>query len=217
MNNCCLKRTKNLQVRHYHYIALQQYIYQRSYFLCFYCPSPWFREGSPEELHRKRHNQNSLAKPTIRMPTEMIMRSSQLDASMLDDELKLILKDQIVTMFTHFTVYSSLTQPNLKLKYDLELSALLDLIVCESGILYNNSTYGFDLQNLIYVDGSKTEPLRFGPSKFQKLAHLVINVGGRYAWNRLGRHMAVRFTDADKQLGRYDRLQKSGIQVDAKH
>ncbi|CAG8548082.1 7519_t:CDS:2 [Ambispora gerdemannii] len=128
---------------------------------------------------------------TFPSPPLRIMRVSQLDADLLDNELFGMLKEQLLTAFGLFS-------PNFKETFEPELLAVLQFVLYRFSIYESGATYGAQLQNMKYrnekrhVGGlqstSADEPL----SKFQRISYGALTVGGQYVWMRLNRLMTAQ-------------------------
>jgi peroxin-2 len=96
-----------------------------------------------------------------------ILKSSQLDAHELDQELQSLFKEKIKDLFKDIN----------PTKFEPELKAVLDWIIYSS-LLTKRSTYGLYLQNLIYKNS------------FKKIRLFVFTkVFGNWAWNRFNQYM----------------------------
>jgi hypothetical protein len=96
-----------------------------------------------------------------------ILRSSQLDAHELDAELHSLFKEKIKDMF-------KMVQAN---RWEPEMKAILDWVIYSS-LLYRKSTYGLQLQNLIYHGTMK-----------RIRAFVFVRVVGCWFWERFSQFM----------------------------
>lgn len=109
-------------------------------------------------------------------------RVGQVDASLLDSELLMLLKNQLWGAFQYY-------RPEIKDKYESELLLLLKAALFKITVWDHGATYGAKLQNLHFVDTRsriRTSPI----SKTQKLLYGAIVVGGSYGWNKLEDYLA---------------------------
>ncbi|KAJ3005828.1 peroxisome assembly protein (Peroxin-2) [Thoreauomyces humboldtii] len=117
-----------------------------------------------------------------------VLRVSQLDAELLDVELTSIVKEQLMSVFALF-------KTNVNERYEPELTALLQYIMCHLSIYARGASYGLELQNLKYRNETRHASGRLETlasdaplSKWQKIAHAVLFIGGRWGWLRANRH-----------------------------
>ncbi|TPX72932.1 hypothetical protein SpCBS45565_g00254 [Spizellomyces sp. 'palustris'] len=116
-----------------------------------------------------------------------VLRVSQLDAELLDAELTTVVKEQFLAIF-------SLFKPTLKEKYEPEFTALLQYLMCHLSIYSMGASYGLQLQNLKYRNEARhsgrleVSAIDAPLSKWQKMAHALLYVGGRWGWIRVNRH-----------------------------
>lgn len=113
----------------------------------------------------------------------LILKSSQLDAIFLDRELRIILKESLVSIFT-------MALPDSKSWISPEINAIITLVACEGGILLSSASYGLQLENLVYRDETASSTISIPPSKIQRWAHLIFNVIGMWAHERISIYMA---------------------------
>ncbi|KAI8924465.1 Pex12 amino terminal region-domain-containing protein [Entophlyctis helioformis] len=137
------------------------------------------------------------AVPVLRSLT--VLRSSQLDAELLDTELRSLLSQRLEP------IVDTLFHPGFKSRFEPELAALLDWLATESHIVAGGSTYGMRLHNLVFRDQSlhsasnhelsiSTAPA----SRPIRLAHAALRIGVAYAWARLRRLMtALNWSHSD--------------------
>ncbi|RKP04586.1 Pex12 amino terminal region-domain-containing protein [Thamnocephalis sphaerospora] len=133
----------------------------------------------------------------VRTPLQ-VQRVCQLDASLLDDELN-------GTLLDHAHQAVSLFKGNLKDRYKPELVAVLEALLYGMALFGTDrpATYGSRLQNLHYRNeyahsrfkGKWTSPGRHDHAplvKSQAALFCLLQVGGRYAWNRGSRFVSTR-------------------------
>ncbi|KAG0222409.1 Pex12 amino terminal region-domain-containing protein [Mortierella sp. GBAus27b] len=137
----------------------------------------WKRIQAP--LSALRRQLASFPSPPLR-----IMKVSQLDAELLDDELVETMKEQLWSAF-------SLFKPSFKNKFKPELALALNLIMYKFSVYDMGATYGSQLQNLTYRNerkhsgGLQSTATDAPLTKTQKVAYGVITVGGQYVLERL--------------------------------
>ncbi|CAM6086371.1 unnamed protein product [Calypogeia fissa] len=118
-----------------------------------------------------------------------VLRVNQMDAARLDEEMKAMLKEQLLKVF-------SLAQSGLLLRYEPELNAFLDLLIWRLSIWVDRPTPGNALMDLRYrnersydaivaAGRARTGLEGEGLTKFQKLCYCLAMVGGNYGWTRL--------------------------------
>ncbi|KAK9718291.1 peroxisome assembly protein (Peroxin-2) [Basidiobolus ranarum] len=117
-----------------------------------------------------------------------VLRVSQLDAELLDNELEDMLKEQLWTAFSLFKKF------NIKEKFQPELSAILQFSLYKLSICApSNATYGCQLQNLKFRDerahkgGLQSIAVDSPLSNYQKTMYGVLQIGGEYLWSRINR------------------------------
>ncbi|KAJ3048989.1 peroxisome assembly protein (Peroxin-2) [Rhizophlyctis rosea] len=119
-------------------------------------------------------------------PPLRILRVSQLDAELLDGELTGLLKEQFLKIFSFF-------RPTIKETYDPEITALLTYLISQVTLYASGASYGLELQNLRYrnerrhLGDRETASINAPLTRWQKIAHAVIHIGGRWGWLRLNR------------------------------
>ena len=125
------------------------------------------------------------------MEIKSILRSSQLDADLLDAELQTYFADHLAQLLLHDS------WPSFKSRFDPEINAMLRLITSEWMLLTTGTTYGLKLHNMKYRSESHhTQTGRVGStfdvplSLSTRLAHAVLHVVCPYVVSRLNRHMA---------------------------
>ncbi|CAG8795901.1 15187_t:CDS:2 [Cetraspora pellucida] len=130
-------------------------------------------------------------------PPLRIMRSSQLDSSLLDLQLFEILKGQLWKTF-------SLFKPQFREVFEPELLAALQLIMYRLSIYESGASYGAQLQNLKYRNerqhsgGFQSTRNDAALTKSQKYAFGAMTIGGPYVWMRINRLMtAKRWSELD--------------------
>ncbi|KAI8911931.1 Pex12 amino terminal region-domain-containing protein [Powellomyces hirtus] len=131
-------------------------------------------------------------------PSLNVLRVSQLDAELLDTELTTLLKEQLISVFAFF-------KPNVKDAFEPEITAVLQYIMCHMSIYAMGASYGLQLQNLKYRDESRHQgrlersavdaPL----SRWQKVAHALLFIGGRWGLLRLNRYATTHEWSEDAQ------------------
>ncbi|KAF9186759.1 peroxisome assembly protein (Peroxin-2) [Haplosporangium sp. Z 767] len=137
----------------------------------------WKRVQAP--LSALRRQLASFPSPPLR-----IMKVSQLDADLLDDELLETMKEQLWSAFALF-------KPSLKEKFKPELILALNLVMYKFSVYDMGATYGSQLQNLIYRNerkhsGGLQSTAKDAPlTKTQKIAYGAVTVGGQYIMERL--------------------------------
>ncbi|KAF9586225.1 peroxisome assembly protein (Peroxin-2) [Lunasporangiospora selenospora] len=141
--------------------------------------SDWNKVQAP--LTALRRQLASFPSPPLR-----IMKVSQLDADLLDDELLETMKEQLWSAF-------SLFKPSLKERFKPELTLALNLVMYKFSIYDMGATYGSQLQNLIYRNerkhsgGLQSTATDAPLTKTQKIAFGAVTVGGQYVLERLNR------------------------------
>ncbi|KAG0255569.1 peroxisome assembly protein (Peroxin-2) [Mortierella polycephala] len=139
----------------------------------------WKRVQAP--LSALRRQLASFPSPPLR-----IMKVSQLDADLLDDELLETMKEQLWSAFALF-------KPSFKEKFKPELTLALNLVMYKFSVYDMGATYGSQLQNLIYRNerkhsGGLQSTAKDAPlTKTQKVAYGAVTVGGQYIMERLNR------------------------------
>lgn len=143
--------------------------------------SEWIQAQGPiKDIHRSLRD---FASPMLK-----IMRVSQLDTELLDQELLGMLKEQLWSAL-------SLFKSNLREKFEPELIALLDLVMFRYSIFENSATYGAMLQNLRYRNearhsgGLQSTATDAPLTVFQKVAYGLLTVGGKYGFAKLNNTM----------------------------
>jgi peroxin-2 len=120
-------------------------------------------------------------------------RVGQLDASILDNELLNLLKDQLFKCFKFF-------KPEIKDKYESELLLALKLLLFKLTIWDHSTTYGGKLQNLKLVDCRSTAGRLIDLSRSQKLGYGALVIGGGYLWTKLEDFVTQHANDDDQVL-----------------
>ncbi|KAG0202292.1 peroxisome assembly protein (Peroxin-2) [Mortierella sp. GBA30] len=139
----------------------------------------WKRVQAP--LSALRRQLASFPSPPLR-----IMKVSQLDAELLDDELLETMKEQLWSAFALF-------KPSFKERFKPELALALNLVMYNFSVYDMGATYGSQLQNLIYRNerkhcgGLQSTATDAPLTKTQKVAYGVVTVGGQYVMERLNR------------------------------
>ncbi|RKO91572.1 Pex12 amino terminal region-domain-containing protein, partial [Blyttiomyces helicus] len=116
-----------------------------------------------------------------------VLRVSQLDAELLDQELSTMLKDQFLQIFALFS-------PTVKERFEPEFTAILQYVMYHFSIYATGASYGLQLQNLRYRNesrhGGKREASTIDAplTRSQKLAHAILHVFGRWSWLRVNRY-----------------------------
>ncbi|KAI9101301.1 Pex12 amino terminal region-domain-containing protein [Phlyctochytrium arcticum] len=116
-----------------------------------------------------------------------VLRVSQLDGELLDTELTGMVKEQFSSIF-------SLFDRRTRDEYDPEITAFLQYLMCHMSIYSMGATYGLQLQNLKYRNearhGGNVEVSAIDAplSTWQKIAHAIAHVGGRWGWLRINRY-----------------------------
>ncbi|KAF9164302.1 peroxisome assembly protein (Peroxin-2) [Actinomortierella ambigua] len=142
----------------------------------------WKRIQAP--LAALRRQLASFPSPPLR-----IMKVSQLDAELLDDELLETMKDQLWSAFALFKASS----PTIKERVKPELTLLLNLVMYKFSVYDMGATYGSQLQNLVYRNerkhkgGLQSTATDAPLTQNQKIAYGVVTVGGSYLTERLNR------------------------------
>ncbi|KAF8977427.1 peroxisome assembly protein (Peroxin-2) [Entomortierella lignicola] len=137
----------------------------------------WKRVQAP--LAALRRQLASFPSPPLR-----IMKVSQLDADLLDNELLETMKEQLWSAF-------SLFKPTFKETYKPELILALNLIMYKFSVYDMGATYGSQLQNLIYrnerkhVGGLQSTSTDAALTKSQKIIYGIFTVGGQYITERI--------------------------------
>ncbi|KAF9428094.1 peroxisome assembly protein (Peroxin-2) [Podila epigama] len=137
----------------------------------------WKRVQAP--LSALRRQLASFPSPPLR-----IMKVSQLDAELLDDELLETMKEQLWSAFALF-------KPTFKDRFKPELTLILNLIMYKFSVYDMGATYGSQLQNLIYRNerkhrgGLQSTASDARLTKTQKITYGVATVGGQYVMERL--------------------------------
>ncbi|KAF8929973.1 Vacuolar protein sorting-associated protein 41 [Haplosporangium bisporale] len=117
-------------------------------------------------------------------PPLRIMKVSQLDAELLDDELLETMKEQLWSAFALF-------KPTFKDKFKPELTLALNLIMYKFSVYDMGATYGSQLQNLVYRNerkhsgGLQSTATDAHLTKTQKIVYGVVTVGGQYVMERV--------------------------------
>lgn len=119
-------------------------------------------------------------------------RVGQLDASILDNELLSLLKEQLLKCFKFF-------KPEIKDKYESELLLALKLVLFKLTIWDNSTTYGGKLQNLKLVHSQSAPGRLIDLSRSQKLAYGSLVIGGGYLWVKV-EEFVTRHSDDDRVL-----------------
>lgn len=125
-----------------------------------------------------------------------VMRSSQLDAAMLDDELISILKEQFMKTFALF-------KPGMTSALQPELNLILDLLIFRLSIWSGGPLPGMNLMNLRFRDENNTinKASCEGPALFrhQRVMYGLGAVALRYAWQRAGHALAASQLDSESE------------------
>ncbi|KAG0031902.1 peroxisome assembly protein (Peroxin-2) [Podila clonocystis] len=117
-------------------------------------------------------------------PPLRIMKVSQLDAELLDDELLETMKEQLWSAFALF-------KPTFKDRFKPELTLALNLIMYKFSVYDMGATYGSQLQNLVYRNerkhsgGLQSTAMDARLTKTQKIAYGVVTVGGQYVMEKV--------------------------------
>ncbi|KAJ3190328.1 peroxisome assembly protein (Peroxin-2) [Gaertneriomyces sp. JEL0708] len=141
-----------------------------------------------------------------------ILRVAQLDAELLDAELAAMMKDQVLEVF-------KLYHSNIKERFEPEITAVLQYVMCRLSIYSMGASYGLQLQNLKYRNEARHQgqlesfsidaPL----TRIQKIAHALLFVGGRWGWLRINRYSTTHGwserSDDDWRSRLYELLQKA--------
>ncbi|KAF9169444.1 peroxisome assembly protein (Peroxin-2) [Mortierella sp. AD011] len=148
----------------------------------------WKRVQAP--LAALRRQLASFPSPPLR-----IMKVSQLDADLLDDELLETMKEQLWSAFSLFKASecdsNTALLPTFKEKYKPELILALNLIMYKFSVYDMGATYGSQLQNLVYRNerkhsgGLQSTSTDASLTKTQKIVYGVFTVGGQYIMERL--------------------------------
>ncbi|KAI9021932.1 Pex12 amino terminal region-domain-containing protein, partial [Hyaloraphidium curvatum] len=118
-----------------------------------------------------------------------ISRVGQLDASLLDDELQALLSDELFRVL-------KLLKPGLRDAFEPEIMAILQFAMYRLSIFPARATYGSQLQNLVYRNEYRSKHCSwtvgalsydYPPTKLQSWLHVILHVGGRWAWLRFNR------------------------------
>ncbi|KAJ8323303.1 hypothetical protein BDV3_004298 [Batrachochytrium dendrobatidis] len=132
-----------------------------------------------------------------------VLRSSQLDADLLNNELKGLLSEQVTSIFSMF-------KTNIKSKFEPEINAILEWLISESTLYASGTTYALQLQNLVYRNerqlsyAGELSSFNSPISKFQKTMHAILNIGGTWIHARLARYMTKhRWSDRAEIDSRY--------------
>ncbi|KAK5822608.1 Pex12 amino terminal region-domain-containing protein [Linnemannia elongata] len=139
----------------------------------------WKRVQAP--LSALRRQLASFPSPPLR-----IMKVSQLDADLLDEELLETMKEQLWSAFALF-------KPSFKETFKPEMTLALNLIMYKFSVYDMGATYGSQLQNLIYRNerkhsgGLQSTSSDAPLTKTQKITYGVVTVGGQYLMERLNR------------------------------
>ncbi|KAL2919093.1 peroxisome assembly protein (Peroxin-2) [Polyrhizophydium stewartii] len=118
----------------------------------------------------------------------LVLRSSQLDAELLDNELRTLLAEHVSGML-------SVLQPSFKSRFEPEINAALDWLSSEAMLYATGTTYGLALQNLKYRDelqhrGKHELASYIAPVPTERrLAHAILRIGGSWAFARINRFM----------------------------
>ncbi|KAK3847406.1 MAG: Pex12 amino terminal region-domain-containing protein [Linnemannia gamsii] len=139
----------------------------------------WKRVQAP--LAALRRQLASFPSPPLR-----IMKVSQLDADLLDEELLETMKEQLWSAFALF-------KPSFKETFKPEMTLALNLIMYKFSVYDMGATYGSQLQNLIYRNerkhsgGLQSTSSDAALTKTQKITYGAVTVGGQYLMERLNR------------------------------
>ncbi|KAL1635269.1 peroxisome assembly protein (Peroxin-2) [Diplodia intermedia] len=117
--------------------------------------------------------------------TQPAFRVGQVDAELLDEELLELLKAQVGEGLKYFGSH-------LSDEYKPEILLALRAILFKLSIWDHNASYGAALQGLRYTDArasSSASPSRPAPRPWQKAAHGLLTIGGRYAWTKWSSHL----------------------------
>ncbi|KAL1596657.1 peroxisome assembly protein (Peroxin-2) [Paraconiothyrium brasiliense] len=126
--------------------------------------------------------------------THPAFRVGQVDAELLDEELLGLLKGQVGEGLKYFG--NSITDA-----WAPEILLALRLVLFKLSIWNNNASYGAHLQGLRYTDARSSAPDRPPPGKWQKIAHGVVTVGGRYAWTKWEEYLLAAQEDYTRPQG----------------
>ena len=108
--------------------------------------------------------------------TRPAFRVGQVDAELLDEELLTLLRGQIGEGLKYFGAH-------LQDEYALEIGLVLRAVLWKLSIWDWNTTYGASLQNLRYMNVGK-DGLLGQPKTWQKGVYGLINVVGKYGWEK---------------------------------
>jgi hypothetical protein len=110
--------------------------------------SPWLKEYNNAIKNVKSQNIK------IENPTLNILKVNQLDAELLDMEIKFRLNGYFSRIFMFFNVKTNLktnsTKPNVISSFQPELTAILSGLVYKFSIFDHNASFGDSIQNLKY-------------------------------------------------------------------
>ncbi|KAF2644400.1 hypothetical protein P280DRAFT_391228 [Massarina eburnea CBS 473.64] len=115
-------------------------------------------------------------------------RVGQVDAEQLDEELLDLLKGQAAEGLKYFGTHIADS-------YTAEILLGLRLVLFKLSVWNNDASYGAHLQGLRYTDARSNAPDRPRPSTWQKAAHGMLTVGGRYAWTKWEEYLLATSED----------------------
>ncbi|KAL8797022.1 MAG: hypothetical protein Q9195_000793 [Heterodermia aff. obscurata] len=109
--------------------------------------------------------------------TRPSFRVSQVDASLLDEELLTLLQAQVGDGLKYYGAH-------LRDEWAAEILLGLRAVLWKLSIWDHDTSYGASLQHLRYVDARHAGAVPRAPSRWQKAGYGLVSVGGRYAWAR---------------------------------
>jgi peroxin-2 len=138
--------------------------------------SPALAARLPHPLRNTLASFSTTLTPALsRAGTSPSFRVSQLDSSLLDNELLDLFKSQVSDALKYYS-------PHLLDDYTDEITLFLRAVVFKLTVWDHGASYGASLQNLWYTDARSIRPAR--PKKWQKGLLGVLSVGGPYMWQK---------------------------------
>ena len=140
--------------------------------------SPIWRSDYENSLPILNSYTQELVKNGIPKTKTFIMKANQLDSLALDEEVSSLLQAQLFKCFKYF-------KRGILTEYKPEINALLQLIIFKFSIYDSDSSYGQQLQNLIYIDSFSENSSNPKLKLWQKALFALFIIFGKWFWERL--------------------------------
>jgi peroxin-2 len=139
---------------------------------------PIWKKDYENNLPLLNNYSEELVKNGIPKTETFIMKANQLDSLALDEEVYSLLQAQLFKSFKFF-------KRGILNEYKPEINALLQLIIFKFSIFDSDSSYGQQLQNLIYIDAFSQNSKNIKLKLWQKVLFAVFVIFGKWFCERL--------------------------------